>query len=253
VRVLGDEQRDLQRSQILSITPAGSKPLSRLGGKVSAGLTARRGNVDQLDANVSAQLRSRRVRDRIELDYLANYSTNEGAETANNQRIEGQWDHFITDRFFMRPVFLEWYRDPFQNLDSRTTLGAATGYQVFDTRRTEWRISGGLAYQQTQPVGVEAGEEKTRSSGALAGSTSFEQEWTKVVDFDFDYTFYLTREEAGRYIHHLAVSLELEWTETLDFDVSLYWDRTQLPQAAPDGTVPEQDDFRLVVGLGLEF
>ena len=246
-------EREAERSQILSITPAGSKPFSALGGKISAGLTVRQGNVDQVDATVSAEIEHRRVRDRIELDYLANYDHTEGTETANDQRIKSQWTHFITDRFFVKPAVLEWYRDPLQNLDSRTTAGAELGYWIFDTRRTDWQVSSGLAWQQTRWVGVEAGEEPEETAGAFVGSTSFEQEWTKGIDFTFDYTFYLTREDAGRYIHHAAMTIETEWTDTLDFDVSLYWDRTQVPRAERDGTVPDQDDFRMVIALGIEF
>ncbi len=253
VRVIGDGQRELQRDQILSITPGGSNLLSPFGGKVSAGLTLRQGNVDQVDVNVSAEIEHRRVRDRIELDYLANYYRSEGIETSNDQRIQSHWRHFVTDRFFVIPIAIEWYRDPIQNLDSRSTAGAALGYQIFDTRRTDWEVSTGLAYQETEWVSVEAGEDASQSAAAFVGSTTFEQEWTKGIDFKFKYTFYLTQEDAGRYIHHALVSLETEWTDTLDFDVTLYWDRTQLPQAEPDGTVPEQDDLRLVIGLGIEF
>ena len=252
VRVFGDERREVQRSQVLSISPSGAKPLSRLGGKVSAGLTARKGNVDQLDTNVSAYLKHRRVHDLLALDYLANYSANQGAGTANNQRVQGYWDHFITARWFVKPAVLEWYRDPFQNLDSRASAGAAAGYRIFNTRRTEWQVSAGLAVQQTRWVGVEAGQEAKQSAGAFAASTSFEQEWTKAVDFKFDYTFYLTQESAGRYIHHLLVSVETDWTKNLDLDVSVYWDRTQSPQARPGGTVPDQDDLRMVVSLGFK-
>jgi uncharacterized protein DUF481 len=253
VRIEGDPKREVQREQILSITPSGSKPLGRLGGKVSAGLTARQGNVDQVDANVSAEIEHRSVRDRIELDYVANYSSNEGAEISNDQRVKSQWHHFVTDRFFVKPAVLEWYRDPFQNLDSRSTAGAEAGYQIFDTRRTEWQVSAGLAYQRTRWVGVAAGEEASQTAAAFVASTQFEQEWTKGLDFKFDYTFYLTQENAGRYIHHALVSLETEWTDTLDLDVSLYWDRTQIPRAGPGGAFPDQDDFRMVISLGIEF
>ena len=75
----------------------------------------------------------------------------------------------------------------------------------------------------------------------------------KAVDFKFDYSFYLNKESAGRYIHHLLVSVETDWTRNLDLDVSLYWDRTQNPQERPDGTVPDQDDLRMVVSLGFKF
>ncbi|HVR98514.1 MAG TPA: DUF481 domain-containing protein [Thermoanaerobaculia bacterium] len=253
VRIVGDEPREVERSQVLSIAPGWTKPFSLFGGKISAGLTLRQGNVDQVDANVSAEIEHRRVRDRIELDYLASYNSTEGTETTNDQRIKGQWHHFVTDRFFVKPVVLEWYRDPTQNLASRTAAGAELGYQFLDTRRTEWQVSGGLAWQQTRWVGVEAGEETDETAAAFIGSTSFEQEWTEDIDFKFDYTFYLTQEAAGRYIHHALVSVETEWTDTLDFDVSLYWDRTEIPQAEPDGTVPDQDDFRMVISLGIEF
>lgn len=253
VRIFGDERREVQRSQVLSISPSGGKPLSRWGGKISAGLTARKGNVDQLDTNVSAYLKHRRVHDLLALDYLANYSANQGSGTANNQRVQGHWDHFITDRVFVKPVILEWYRDPFQNLDARASAGAAAGYRIFNTRRTEWQVSAGLAYQQTRWVAVEAGQDARQSAGAFAASMSFEQEWTKAVDFKFDYTFYLTQESAGRYIHHLLVSVETDWTKNLDLDVSVSWDRTQIPQATPGGAVPDQDDLRMVVGLGFKF
>lgn len=252
-RVAGGEEREIQRSRILSIAPGGKKPLSRLGGKISAGMTLRQGNVDQADVNVAAEIEHRRVRDRIELDYFANYSSNEGEGTSNDQRIKSQWHHFITDRFFVKPAVVEWYRDPFQSLDSRTTAGAEVGYRIADTRRTEWQVSTGLAWQRTRWVDVEVGEEERQTSGAFVGSTTFEQEWTEIVDFKFDYTFYLTKEDAGRYIHHALVSLETEWTDTLDLDISLYWDRTQIPQPGRDGAVPDQDDFRMVVSLGIEF
>ena len=39
----------------------------------------------------------------------------------------------------------------------------------------------------------------------------------------------------------------------LDLDISLEWNHTESPQAAEDGTIPEQDDYRFQVGLSYEF
>ena len=36
-------------------------------------------------------------------------------------------------------------------------------------------------------------------------------------------------------------------------DITLIWDRIQTPQQASDGTVPKQDDVRLLLSLGFEF
>ncbi len=32
----------------------------------------------------------------------------------------------------------------------------------------------------------------------------------------------------------------------LDFDISLVWDRVQSPSVREDGTVPDQNDFRMI-------
>jgi hypothetical protein len=51
----------------------------------------------------------------------------------------------------------------------------------------------------------------------------------------------------------MVATFETELTRWLDFDVSFVWDRTQDPQPDADGTEPKQDDFCLIVGLGIEF
>jgi len=47
--------------------------------------------------------------------------------------------------------------------------------------------------------------------------------------------------------------LSVELRKYLDLDVSLTWDRVASPEPLEDGTVPEKDDYRLVVGLALDF
>jgi hypothetical protein len=83
--------------------------------------------------------------------------------------------------------------------------------------------------------------------------THFNTELTKTVDFDFLYNFQILNEASGTYNHHMVATFETELTRWLDFDVSFVWDRTQDPQPDADGTEPKQDDFYLIVGLGIEF
>lgn len=51
---------------------------------------------------------------------------------------------------------------------------------------------------------------------------------------------------------HWLNSFEFELTRLLDFDVSFIWDRVQYPVADEDGLVPENDDLRLIFGIGLD-
>jgi hypothetical protein len=48
-------------------------------------------------------------------------------------------------------------------------------------------------------------------------------------------------------------TLSLELTKRFDLDLSFVWDRISNPKAGADGITPKQDDFRLIVGLGVDF
>ena len=65
--------------------------------------------------------------------------------------------------------------------------------------------------------------------------------------------FQIVDQESGTYIHHLVTTLESDLISDLDLDISIVWDRVEDPQPAEDGTVPEQDDFQLIVGVSYEF
>ena len=49
-----------------------------------------------------------------------------------------------------------------------------------------------------------------------------------------------------------VAGLEIELTSILDLDLSVVWDRIQTPQARADGSIPEQDDFRILFGVSLD-
>jgi putative salt-induced outer membrane protein YdiY len=174
-------------------------------------------------------------------------------ESSNNHRANAVWDWFFSEKLFLRPVFFEHFKDPFQNIDSRYTLGTGLGYQLIDTARTDWSIFAGPAYQTTRFDQVVPGESRDEDTGALSAGTSFETEITSEIDFDYDYTFQITSPESGEYNHHMIGTFELELTDALDFDLSLVWDRINKPRANADGSVPKQDDYRLIVGIGYDF
>ena len=53
--------------------------------------------------------------------------------------------------------------------------------------------------------------------------------------------------------HHLLTTLSSDLVGNFDVDISFVWDRTQDPPPLADGTLPERDDYRLLVGLSYEF
>lgn len=153
----------------------------------------------------------------------------------------------------MAPFFGEWYRDPFQNIATRWTIGGGLGYELIVSAKTSWDLAVGPAFQRTEFADVSADQPTASSTPALVGTTSYEHELTGWTDFSFEYRVFVVNEDSGTYTHHMLTGIEIDITSVIDFDVSLIWDRIQTPQEASDGTFPKRDDFRLVLSLGFEF
>jgi len=253
VQVLGDTTQQLDRAQLVSITPGEPKEISYWSGNATFGFNLRKGNSDQSEFNTLASIRRRTVTSRLTLDYLANYNVTDDTTVTDNQRVNGGVDWFVTSRFFVRPIMVEYLRDPFQNFENRWTIGAAVGYQLVDTSRIDWDVSAGPAFQHTTFVSVEQGESDIEKTGALWGGTKYKNELTKDIDYTFDYRFLVVKPEAGRYTHHFLTSLSIDSVGPLDFDISLVWDRVQQPRPESSGVVPKKNDYRLILGLGFDF
>jgi hypothetical protein len=250
---VGEERREFERNQLVAIAPGAPKEINYWSAKVSLGANISRGNVQQLQYSTIANIKRRTARTRFITDYLGNLTRTEGVETVNNQRVNTYFDIFKTRKYFFRPFFGEYFRDPVKNINSRVTLGAGMGYHIIDTPKTEWDVAGGPAYQRTRFESVEPGQDSSESTPAFVAGTHFNRDLTKDVEFDFRYDFQILNQESGTYTHHLVAALETELTSWLDFDISLVWDRTEDPTPEADGTVPKSDDFYLIFSLGIDF
>ena len=250
----GDDVKEFNRAQVISLTPAGGHELDLWSLDWTLSLNVRSGNTDQVDYTTRFSTRRRSARSRVLIDYIGNISktdagTGELVETINNQRVSAGWDLYATRSFFWSPFFGEYYRDPFQNIDQRLTAGAGLGYTIIDTGKVEWNVSGCPAYQSVRYISVQPGEDDTITGGALVLATEYDHELTSKLDFIFNYNMTAASSDLGGYTHHMLVSVESEITSSFDFDVSLMWDRVGQPTTDAEGNTPEPDDFRLMVGL----
>jgi hypothetical protein len=253
VRVIGEQERRTRRAEILSITAGAPKEINFWSGKIALGLNVRQGNSDTVETNGSLKFQRRTVKNRVTIEYLGAYTLNEDVASTNNHRATLTWDRFLTRRLFVNPIHFEWFKDPFQNVAHRETIGFGAGYQVIDKPKTDWTISGGPAYQQTTFVSVEAGTPGTESTPAFTFGSNLDMELTGWLDFIWQYGFQIVNEISGTYNQHLVTGFETEVTRLLDFDITLIWDRIENPRPAEDGTVPLQDDYRLVVSLAFDW
>jgi putative salt-induced outer membrane protein YdiY len=253
VAVGGAEPQIFFRDQLQSLTPGGSKELNYWSGMVSLGLTAQSGNTRQVEYNAQARLQRRTPATRFSLDYLGNISSFNGVENANNNRVNSEFDLWLSRRFYLILPAVEYYQDPFQNLKARVTAGGGVGYDLVDHPNLEWNISTGPAYQYAWFDSAEPGEPTEKGSAALTFGTRFDWDITKRIELILEYRGQYTSPQVGETTHHAVGTLSLELTKRFDLDVSLIWDRISNPKVGLDLVQPQPDDFRLVVGLGVHF
>lgn len=253
VKVLGDAPQVFAREAVLSVSAGVPKEQNYWNANVSVGGNLSSGNNKRTDVSVIANAERRTVESRIALAYLGNYSVANGLQSANNHRASAVWDWFFSDKLFVRPVFGEYYRDPFQNIDSQFTVGTALGYELMQTPKTSWSVFAGPAYQTTRYSDVPAGEPTGEDTPALSAGTAFRTEIASKVDFTYDYRFQLTSEAAGRYNHHMIGAFSFGLSDHLDLKLSLVWDRISNPAPTADGATPQPNDYQLIFGIGYNF
>ena len=253
VIVGGSHPKTLPRNQLDSITPGGARERDHWSGKLALGLNLRSGNSDQVEYNASANLQRRTPATRLRLDYLGNISRIDGVGSANNHRVNGEFDFWLSRRLYLVIPSVEYVKDPFQNLDSRVTLGAGVGYDIIAKRALEWNITVGPAYQHSRFASVEPGEAETKENIAFTFGSRFDWEITSRIELILEYRGQYTNREVGETTHHSVATLELDLTKRLELDVSFIWDRVAQPKADANGIVPQPDDFRLTLSLGVNF
>ena len=252
VKLSGSAQ-EYHRDQILTITAGEPKERNFWNANLSLGANWLSGNTDQAEANARLRIARRTLSSRLVANYLGNYSVTRDVVTVNNHRASLVGDYFIDERLFVRPIIGEYYRDPFQNIGYRLTVGAGVGYEVIDTARTEWVFTAAPGFQYTRFEEVRAGEPESASTPALLLDTRLDMELTRSLDLSYDYQVQFTNQASGLYSHHMVAGVKVELSTWLDLDVSLVWDRLQEPTEDALGNVPEQDDWRFVLGLGFNF
>jgi len=250
----GDDVKEFKRAQLISLTSSGDREIDLWSVDLTLSLNARSGNTEQIDYTTRFSAKRKTAWSRVLANYVGNISkTDSGTgtlvETINNQRVNIGWDLYATRHFFYSPFFGEYYRDPFQNINQRITVGVGIGYTLIDTGKIEWDVSGGPAYQSVKYISVQAGQSDSVDGGAIVLATDYDHEINSKVDFVFNYNLTYASSELGGYTHHMLASIETEITGRLDFDVSLMWDRVAQPTADADGNTPKPDDYRLMVGI----
>jgi len=250
---LPDETIKLERDKIVSMTNGADEESSYWSGNFSLGFSLSSGNTQKKEISTQLHIKRQTANSRFLFNNLGNYTENFGVETENNQRLTSSIDIFQTRHFFIRPAFVEYSRDPFQNIENKYTVGLGLGYDLVSSAKINLTVFLGPAYQSTTFVDVLEGTQNPVTTPVILFTSDYDHEVTKNIDLILKYQAYFVNEDSGRYIHHAIATIKTEFIGDFDLDYSFLWDRIEKPTQDAEGTLPEKDDFKSILSLAYSF
>jgi putative salt-induced outer membrane protein YdiY len=133
-----------QPAAVASMNPPKVPPV-KLSGRINVGVDVKRGNTDTDIYHADGEVEARTEKNRYTLSGEINREEESGDETADNWLLDMSYDHFLTNKWFLY-TNANFEQDDFKDLNLRTTLGAGSGYQFFESDVRNLSVRGGLAY-----------------------------------------------------------------------------------------------------------
>lgn len=242
------KDRVLNPNEIMSVVASKSDAIdyANWSGKVALGLNLYSGNTDQLNYTAFINGLRRTVRTRFKFDYIGNYSRSDNKSIVNNHRVNSNVDIFLLNRFYIRPLFTEFYKDPFQNLYYKYSLGSGLGYDILASEKSKWSVTFGPAYTQSVYKVNDVTERNDSASAVL--TSAFKTELADNLDLKINYNAQYANDATGGFNHNALVGLSVAMTDNIKMNTAVLWDYIAHPTSNA-GVTPKNNDYQLIVGF----
>lgn len=136
---------DLESAKYINPTPDLTGEGMRWSGNINAGGSLTNGNSETKQIRFEAETIARALNQRYTVGGNFNRAEDHGADTLFNSRAYAKYDHFFSRKWYgYANVGLE--NDRFRDLRLRSTVGAGSGYQLFEQPDLNLSLEGGLNY-----------------------------------------------------------------------------------------------------------
>jgi putative salt-induced outer membrane protein YdiY len=247
------ETQTYKRDDVVSLVTAKTSELKRWNFEASFGMDVQSGNTNEVSYSASVDIKRRTALTRFSITYLGNYSRNDGVVSTSNQRVNSYFDYFWDKRLFIRPIFVQYYQDPFQNLEFQGLIGTGVGYQLIKNADFEWDVVAGPAFQYNIYDNVQPGQSKSNGSPAAMITTTYSYDINDDLNLSGNYQIIVTDKETGLLTTNFTTTLSYEINDIFDINTSLIWNRIQDPTPDSSGNVPKRNDLSLIIGLGISY
>ena len=249
--LIGDQL--LNRDAVMGFIRGKPTEANYWSGRLRLGATVQAGNVDSVDTSFALNTERRTADSRLSMSLNSVSGTVEKEETVDNQTLAGNYDIYVTPRFFITPLGIELFRDSIQNIDLRAAPYAGIGYNLVDEADTDWELTGGLGYRLNKFDSVPAGEDDSNETTTAVFESTYHKDITSDVEIELTYGAEIGLEDSQDTNQHASLLLTFDFVWDLDFTLNLVWKRIGKPEPDEDQNVPENDDVRVEIGLSWEF
>jgi putative salt-induced outer membrane protein YdiY len=202
-------------------------PGVKIKGSSNVGLDMNRGNTDQDTYHVDAESIFRWVNDRVTLDGSGDLEKSNGKKTKQQATLGGKYDHFLSKQWYLYSG-LAFEHDKFADLTLRTTVSAGSGYQIYETDRTNLSIEAGPAY-----IWEDFDTSKDDEYAAAHWGLRFDHYLLKAWKLQAFHKHSLdwSVEDASAYLFKSATGLRIPVFDSLQAAVQVNFDRNNAPAA----------------------
>jgi hypothetical protein len=242
---------EFDKSQLVAMIPGSGRELDYWSLKLSIGMSGQAGNTDQLSLNTQFHLARGTSLTRARLDYVGNIATQSAEISANNHRATVGFDVFLTRRLFIVVPVIEAFQDQFQNIELRITPALGVGYNIFYGPRYKWQVGLGAGYQGTKFISVAQGD-AFDSDMAIQLNTNFDIDLRRRFEWETGYQLQVIPTDVDKTSQNISSTISVDLWGPVDLDATFSWNWVNQPTADDQGNVPEQSDYRISVGFGLD-
>ncbi|MDO6762910.1 DUF481 domain-containing protein [Agarivorans sp. 1_MG-2023] len=253
VTIVGKDTHFASRYDVISVYQVAESEADRWENKATLSANIASGNTNTLEINGKLNSERKTALSRTIITYLGVVSESNDETTARNHRVTLSHDLYKHQDWFFRPVLADFYHAPLKNIKLQSQLASQVGYIAVEDDDKKWELSAGPSWQQTRFEEVTAGTSNKESSLGLSFGSNFEIDITKDIELNHDYQMTLSQTKTGGYQHHNLLNFAIDITDDLDLDIDFIWDYTASPTPDADDITPEKNDYRVVIGIGLDF
>lgn len=218
-------------------------------GSVMGGMTWVRGNTKSVAANIDADAKLRREKDRITLGagyYFAKQRDNDtrrDSTTLDNWFAKGQYDYFLSEKAYLLGSLM-YEKDRIAHLDRRFTASVGLGYQWVEKDDFKFATEAGIASVSERYTDPSDDEHNM----ALRLAYHLEKDFNERVKGFHNAEYLPSLEDADIFLANVDIGLRAAITARLSMET-----KAQLAFNSQPASGRDKKDTRYIVGVGWVF